>query len=1026
MHHEKIFAVDKYVRLEFEDVPIYLYPDMPDWFIPARRSDWVLQSFLKGRSLVETAQADSRAYGCSVGESVLQIESFLSRFSSTASPYPGRGNQHRLERMKECWFHVTNRCNLSCSHCMFSSTPDASVAMREETIVHTIREVQALGCRVFYFTGGEPFVFTGLTALCDEALRNQDAHVVILTNGLTIPDYKNWISLTDRERVHFQISVDGGKHHHDDVRGRGTFERVMKSIECLKTMKCNTTLAMSVNGTNVHDMMDVVDVAAAGDIHNLHYIWHFQKGKGAKQDLVQADAIVDELIHAQKRAAEQGILIDNIEIIKSQVFSLPGTRYDLSNAGWQSIAIGPDGRVYPSPAMVGEPSMVAGHVSEGVETVWRKSPLLEQVRQASLIDDEAYNRNPLKFLVGGGDMDHSFIHAGYLTGHDPYVEIYNRVALWMLAEEGRSCPLPDGLTILSRMGERLYECGDDMDEHAFTHSNCVLSLPGKDGHTLVRNFYSDAAREPKADIFNPVAYNEVDVSHIPHASRIRSYGCGSPVLDADLKDGECLVDLGCGTGVECFIASKKVGEKGSVIGIDMADAMLSIAETSKQKVVQNLGYVNIQFKKAYLEQLPLDDDSVDVVISNCVINLSPDKRKTFIEIARVLKRGGRLIISDIVYDTDIPLRIKYNEKLRGECIGGAFRENELFAMLRDIGLEGAQLVKRFLYREVEGHPFYSVTYSARKPTKVERQLILYRGPFAAIVTDEGKMLRKGVSTDIELSSRFPLDDSVFVVDEKGHVTNLEQTITCDCFVPPDKKKQANIVSHKRPTGCMVCGAELLYKKDSQKQSCYYCGVERPTHAVCTHGHFVCDDCHARDALSIVQNVCLSSSEKDMIGLMKKIRSHVSFPMHGPEHHSLIPAVLLTAYKNTGGHLTDDDLLSGIERGRSVAGGACAFMGVCGAAVGVGIGFSIILQANPLTAKERQAVMTCTSDVMRSVAKHKAPRCCQRDCFTALREAARLSERCIGIKLYADETYACKQHTRNNECIKRACPLWPEE
>ena len=170
---------------------------------------------------------------------------------------------------------------------------------------------------------------------------------------------------------------------------------------------------------------------------------------------------------------------------------------------------------------------------------------------------------------------------------------------------------------------------------------------------------------------------------------------GSPVLDCDLKRGEVLVDLGCGAGVECFIAAKNVGPEGRVYGIDMADAMLNIARNSSKEVAKNLGYINVEFRKGFLEEIPVPSGTVGVVISNCVINLSPDKRRTFSEIMRVLKPGGRLCISDIVCEEDIPLDIKYNEKLRGECIGGAMRDGELFSMLEDLTFEGILVMKRF-------------------------------------------------------------------------------------------------------------------------------------------------------------------------------------------------------------------------------------------------------------------------------------------------------------------------------------------
>ena len=128
--------------------------------------------------------------------------------------------------------------------------------------------------------------------------------------------------------------------------------------------------------------------------------------------------------------------------------------------------------------------------------------------------------------------------------------------------------------------------------------------------------------------------------------------------------------------------------------------MLGVANQSKASVTRNLQYNNIDFKKAFLESLPLEDSSVDVVISNCVLNLSPDKRRVFQEIFRVLKPKGRLVISDITYNDEIPLEIKYNEKLRGECIGGALNYHELFGLLNDMGFTHSRILKGYRYRSV--------------------------------------------------------------------------------------------------------------------------------------------------------------------------------------------------------------------------------------------------------------------------------------------------------------------------------------
>ena len=204
----------------------------------------------------------------------------------------------------------------------------------------------------------------------------------------------------------------------------------------------------------------------------------------------------------------------------------------------------------------------------------------------------------------------------------------------------------------------------------------------------------------------PLAPAQDQADFIPEDSRKRSYGCGSPVTDAAPQPGETLVDLGSGSGVECFMAAAAVGAQGQVFGIDMTDEMLRLATASKQEVTARLGYDNVEFRKGFLEQIPLDDQCADIVISNCVINLSPDKRQTYREIFRVLKPGGRMVISDIITDTAIPPSIKNNVLYRGECLGGAMQQEELVAMLEAAGFAAIRLVKRFPLSSGGGNGFF--------------------------------------------------------------------------------------------------------------------------------------------------------------------------------------------------------------------------------------------------------------------------------------------------------------------------------
>lgn len=228
------------------------------------------------------------------------------------------------------------------------------------------------------------------------------------------------------------------------------------------------------------------------------------------------------------------------------------------------------------------------------------------------------------------------------------------------------------------------------------------------------------------------------------------------------------------------------------------------------------------------------------------------------------------------------------------------------------------------------------------------------------------------------------------------------------------------------TGCLICGAPLVYPAGLQEKACSRCGVVKSANAVCGKGHFVCDACHAQDPKEIIRKVCTTTRETDMIRLLRHVRSHDRIPMHGPEYHILVPAVILATYGNLGGRITEKDILAGIERGSAVPGGACGFMGVCGAAVGVGIAFSILLGSNPLEPELRQKVQRIVAEVTRVLAERKAARCCHRECFLALREAARLSEGLLPISLRADEASPCEQYQANTECIGVSCPLFPRK
>lgn len=176
-------------------------------------------------------------------------------------------------------------------------------------------------------------------------------------------------------------------------------------------------------------------------------------------------------------------------------------------------------------------------------------------------------------------------------------------------------------------------------------------------------------------------YQDTNITELPSEVTDISLGCGDPVTLASLKEGQTVLDLGSGGGIDCFLAAKRVGSSGSVIGVDMTPAMVERAQANKTK----LGTDNVEFRLGEIENLPVEDGIVDVIISNCVINLSPDKPAVFREAFRVLKPGGKIAVSDIVTDGDLPDSIKNSLSAWAGCVAGALDVEEYVAVIQEAG-----------------------------------------------------------------------------------------------------------------------------------------------------------------------------------------------------------------------------------------------------------------------------------------------------------------------------------------------------
>ena len=317
-------------------------------------------------------------------------------------------------------------------------------------------------------------------------------------------------------------------------------------------------------------------------------------------------------------------------------------------------------------------------------------------------------------------------------------------------------------------------------------SQYLPELPAYDVEEAVRERYQAGARNPQPSLCCPTDYDSQYLAILPSEIIDKDYGCGDPTRY--VSAGETVLDLGSGAGKNCYIIAQKVGATGKVIGVDFNDEMLSLAQKYQLEIGDKLGYYNTQFVKGKIQDLQLDivkaeawlqknpittieqlsafetecdrlrqqtpliaENSIDVVVSNCVLNLvqPEDKKQLFAEIYRVLKRGGRAVISDIVCDEDPTAQIIANPLFWSGCIAGAFREDRFLKMFEEAGFYGIEILQREAtpWQVINGIEFRSLTVRAYKGKDGEcwerNQSVIYKGPWQQVQDDDGHILYRG-------------------------------------------------------------------------------------------------------------------------------------------------------------------------------------------------------------------------------------------------------------------------------------------
>ena len=287
----------------------------------------------------------------------------------------------------------------------------------------------------------------------------------------------------------------------------------------------------------------------------------------------------------------------------------------------------------------------------------------------------------------------------------------------------------------------------------------------------------------------PTGYNHEDLGQfIPEPVLRVSYGCGTPVGLSTVLPGEVVLDIGSGGGIDCFEASRKVGAQGRVIGVDMTDEMLALARTHAPAVAKNLGYPtsNVDFRKGFADAMPVEDNQVDLIISNCVINLAPDKVKVFQEMFRVLRPGGRFTISDVVADQPIPNYLMYDKAKWGDCLSGALTIKDYWGGLRGAGFKGLHQITVIPWRIIDGIHFVSITLTGYKPASLSSipapAFATLTGPFSQVVDELNTTYYRGKPQSVDertasLLALAPYKDRFIVTEQPVSLSSQDSRLT---------------------------------------------------------------------------------------------------------------------------------------------------------------------------------------------------------------------------------------------------------
>lgn len=348
---------------------------------------------------------------------------------SCSKGYPGRASI--TPKLREVWFHITQRCNLRCKYCLVDASEETENPLSLSEVEAILREAKALGAKRFYVTVGEPYLLPNIREVFE--LIMDHGHLIVLTNATLIsedtyvPPPKNSL---------FQVSLDGTEEINDLLRGKGSFKKALKGIRILMERGHRPVVATVVTKINLENIPELTSFLGDIGISHHHLLFLHLKGRALNKefepDPSEIFPFIDKAIEIGK---EKEVIVDNYEAFSSRLVEPQGMKKDLCHAGVEMITIGPEGELYPCPSMVGEEEFVFGNVRQkNLKELWENNPHLEKIRRISVASCKKCASCAFRFYCGGGCLAFKHQYGGDYSSEDPYCDVYKHLILKRLRE----------------------------------------------------------------------------------------------------------------------------------------------------------------------------------------------------------------------------------------------------------------------------------------------------------------------------------------------------------------------------------------------------------------------------------------------------------------------------------------------------------------------------------------------------------------------------------------------------------------